>query len=134
MSEEKKEACKIDAKGMAFRELNALVRNHLSHGTAALELTGVNGQRYIGAGLQYKVRIDIYGTPGNDLAFAMDGPEIHVFGNAQGEVGNTMNSGKVFIHGNDGASGDARDVLGYGMRGGKIFVKGNVGYRAGIYI
>ena len=43
-------------------------------------------------------------------------------------MGDTMNEGKIIIHGNIG------DAAGYAMRGGKIFVKGNAGYRAGIHM
>ncbi len=89
----------------------------------------MNGQRYIGAGIDRKdITITINGTPGNDLAVFMNGPTIIVNDNAQDGVGNTMNDGKIIIH------GDAGDVLGYGMRGGKLFVKGNVGYRVGIHM
>ena len=38
--------------------------------------------------------------------------------NAQDGVGNTMNAGRVVIH------GDAGDVLGYGMRGGRVVLVG----------
>ena len=58
----------------------------------------------------------------------MDGPFIEVFGNGQDGIGNTMNSGKIVIH------GDCGDILGYSMRGGKIYIKGDVGYRAGIHM
>jgi len=120
---------KISAEGISFKELNELIRNHLSNGAKEIELYKVNGLRYIGSGLRCKdVTIKIYGTPGNDLGFVMDGLTIDVFGNTQDGVGNTMNNGKIIIH------GDARDVLGYSMRGGKIFVKGSVGYRAGIHM
>ena len=43
-------------------------------------------------------------------------------------MGDTMNDGKIVIHGGIG------DCAGYAMRGGKIFVKGNAGYRAGIHM
>ncbi|MHB1276546.1 MAG: GltB/FmdC/FwdC-like GXGXG domain-containing protein, partial [Candidatus Humimicrobiaceae bacterium] len=58
----------------------------------------------------------------------MDGPEIEIFGNVQDGTGNTMNSGKVIIHGSAG------DILGYSMRGGEIYVKQDVGYRSGIHM
>ncbi|MCM8829707.1 MAG: hypothetical protein NC824_01725, partial [Candidatus Omnitrophica bacterium] len=92
-------------------------------------IRGVCGQRYIGAGLQgRKVKIILYGVPGNDLAVFMDGPEIVVMDNAQDGVGNTMNSGRVVIYGNAG------DIVGHSMRGGEIFIKGDVGYRVGIHM
>ena len=48
--------------------------------------------------------------------------------NAQDAVGDTMNEGRIVVHGNIG------DAAGYAMRGGKIYVKGNAGYRAGIHM
>jgi len=51
-----------------------------------------------------------------------------VRGNAQDNIANTMNSGKVVVHGHAG------DVLGYGMRGGKLHILGDVGYRVGIHM
>ena len=58
----------------------------------------------------------------------MDGPTIVVNSNAQDGIANTMNEGKVVVHGMAG------DVLGYGMRGGKLFIRGDVGYRVGIHM
>ena len=43
--------------------------------------------------------IEVHGTPGQDMAMFMDGPTVEVFGNAQDGVGNTMNAGKVIVHG-----------------------------------
>jgi len=119
----------IIAKGKSFQKLNAEVRAALEQGEKHLILDDVNGQYYIGAGLKGEdVKIDIHGTPGNDAACYMDGPEIEVFGSAQDEVGNTMNSGRVIVHGRGG------DVIGYGMRGGEVFIQGSVGYRVGIHM
>ncbi|MFH0860193.1 MAG: hypothetical protein V1921_03235 [Candidatus Altiarchaeota archaeon] len=118
----------IDAKGLGFRELNEKVRKAVGRGAKTLTLKNVNGQRYIGVGLREKVRIEVQGVPGNDMAAFMDGPQITVRGNAQDAVGNTMNSGEVTVHGSAG------DVIGYGMRGGRIYVRGDVGYRIGIHM
>ncbi|RJQ30145.1 MAG: hypothetical protein C4589_03905, partial [Peptococcaceae bacterium] len=88
----------------------------------------VNGQRYIGTGVNLPVNIVINGVPGNDLAAFMDGPAVTVYANAQDGVANTMNAGTVVVHGSAG------DVLGYGMRGGKLYIRNNVGYRVGIHM
>ncbi len=120
---------KVDATSVYFQQLNDTIRAEVADGTKHIELTGVNGQRYIGTGLQAPgVKIDVHGTAGNDMAMFSDGISIEVFGNAQDGVGNTMSNGRVVIH------GDAGDVLGYGMRGGRVFVKGDVGYRVGIHM
>ncbi len=119
---------RIDARGIHYRRLNELVREVVRRGARRIEIVNVNGQRYIAVGLQEKVRVDIHGVPGNDLAAFCDGAEVVVHNNAQDAVGNTLNSGRVIVH------GDAGDVIGYGMRGGEIFVRGDVGYRVGIHM
>jgi len=77
---------------------------------------------------QRDLRIDIHGTPGNDLGVFMSGPTIEVFGSCEDQTGNTMNRGTIIVHGN------AWDVTGLAARGGKIFVRGNGGYRIGIHM
>ena len=119
---------KISAKGLHYRALNEKIHQLVDSGVKSLHVTHVNGQRYIGGGLQGKIRLTLDGVPGNDLAAFMDGPKIRVKGNAQDGVANTMNAGEVIIDGNAG------DVLGYGMRGGRVFIRGNVGYRVGIHM
>ncbi|MBI5694130.1 MAG: hypothetical protein HZC51_00100 [Nitrospirae bacterium] len=118
----------IDAKGVYYRQLNEQIRAAIAGGETEIVLDNVNGQRYIGDGVQGKAKITINGVPGNDLAAFMDGPTLVVNGNAQDGVANTMNEGKIVVNGNAG------DVLGYGMRGGKLYIKGDVGYRVGIHM
>jgi glutamate synthase domain-containing protein 3 len=119
---------RIDANGMPYRQLNQIIRDAAAGGEKEFELLNVNGQRYIGDGLEKKARIEVHGVPGNDLGAFMNGPQIIVRGNAQDGIANTMNDGKIVVH------GDAGDVLGYGMRGGKLHVLGEVGYRVGIHM
>ena len=118
----------LDAKDVYFKELNNTVKDILKSGQSEIYIKNVEGQRYIGDGISGRHKIFIEGTPGNDTAAYMDGPEVIVRGNAQDAMGNTMNSGRVVVHGNAG------DTAGYAMRGGEIFVKGNVGYRVGIHM
>lgn len=119
----------VDAGGVHYRVLNDKVRELARSGGNLIDLRNINGQRYLGTGINNNdVNIIIHGTPGNDLGAFMDGPRMEVFANAQDAVCNTMNSGKVIIHGHAG------DVLGYGMRGGRLYVRGNVGYRVGIHM
>ena len=119
---------KVNADGMHYRELNALLRELDRNGAEKIEINNVYGQRYIGTDLKNKLKIDIYGTPGNDLAAFMDGPRIEVHGNAQDCTANTMNDGKIVIHGRTG------DITGYSMRGGKMFIRDDSGYRTGIHM
>jgi len=119
---------KIDCKRMYYRKLNSMIRDAVKEGETEFILDNVNGQRYIGNGINKKVSITINGVPGNDLAMFMNGPDLVINANAQDGVANTMNAGEIIIHGSAG------DVLGYGMRGGKMYIKGNVGYRTGIHM
>jgi glutamate synthase domain-containing protein 3 len=119
---------RIDCKGMYYRKLNSMIRDAVKEGETEFILDNVNGQRYIGNGINEKVSITINGVPGNDLAMFMNGPDLVINANAQDGVANTMNAGEIIIHGSAG------DVLGYGMRGGKMYIKGNVGYRTGIHM
>jgi glutamate synthase domain-containing protein 3 len=117
----------IDALDVCYRDLNASIDDIIKI-DKSITLKNVFGQRYIGRGLPEKVKLKIYGTPGNGMAAYMDGAELEIFGNGQDVVGNTMNYGKIIVHGSCG------DTLGYAMRGGKIYVEGNVGYRVGIHM
>ncbi|MGC9361152.1 MAG: hypothetical protein ACP5G7_12420 [Anaerolineae bacterium] len=119
---------RIDARGLAYRALNAQLDQAFADGATAARLENVHGQRYIGTNLQRQVRIDIHGVPGNDLGAFMDGPEIYVHNDAQDGCGNTMNSGLLAIHGSAG------DIVGHSMRGGAVFVRDDVGYRVGIHM
>jgi len=121
-------AVEIDARNLSYRPLNERIRAVIAGGASEIALRGVQGQRYIGAGLAGDVRIAVHGVPGNDLACFMAGPRITVHGNAQDGVANTMSSGTVVIHGHAG------DVPAYSMRGGKVLVRDGAGYRAGIHM
>lgn len=118
----------FDAQGVYYRQLNEQIREALDNGATDIEITNVNGQRYLFNGIQGDKRLTVHGVPGQDMAMFMNGPTVTVHGNAQDGVGNTMDDGRVVIHGMSG------DVLGYGMRGGRILVKGDVGYRVGIHM
>jgi glutamate synthase domain-containing protein 3 len=119
---------KIDAMDLYYRDLNTILRELDHRAAEKVEISNVYGQRYIGTDLKTKLKIDIYGTPGNDLAAFMDGPNIEVHGNAQDCTANTMNDGTIVIHGRTG------DITGYGMRGGKMFIRDDSGYRTGIHM
>lgn len=119
---------KIDAKGVYYRDLNDNIREAVAKGADKIELLNVNGQYFIGDGINRPVTITINGVPGNDLGAFMNGATIIVKDNGQDNIGNTMNAGKVIVHGHAG------DVLGYGMRGGSLHIKKDVGYRVGIHM
>ncbi len=124
------EVTALDAQGepKRYRPLNEEIHNAATAGYDVIKVRDVHGQRFIAAGLEGDVRLEIYGTPGNDLGVFMDGPTVEVFGSAQDQAGNTMNGGTLIIHGN------AWDVTGLAARGGRIFVQGDGGYRIGIHM
>ena len=110
-----------------FKEANEQVRQALDR-TDDVVLEDVRAQRYLGCALPAGKRLEIHGTPGNDLACFMDGGTVEVLGNAQDQVGNTMNAGEVIVHGRCG------DAAGYAMRGGRVFIRDGCGWRAGIHM
>jgi glutamate synthase domain-containing protein 3 len=122
----------IDATELETKELNDRLRELLIAGTKKAVIRNVYGQRYIGTRLytpeHLKMEIEIYGTPGNDLAAFLFGHNIRVHGNAQDGVGNTMDSGEVVVEGRAG------DVTGFSMRGGSIFIRDSIGYRAALHM
>ena len=119
---------RVSIKGFSTKEVNDLLRKAVADGKKKILLDDVCGQRYIGTDLDSNIKIDLYGTPGNDLGSFMNGPTINVYGNAQDGCGNTMNNGEIIVHGHAG------DIAGFGMRGGKLFIRDDVGYRVGIHM
>jgi glutamate synthase domain-containing protein 3 len=116
-------------KPLRYKVLNEKIHSAVDDGVKNIAVKNVLGQRFIAACMEHKnVKLDIYGTPGNDLGVFMDGPTIEIHGNCEDQTGNTMNSGTIIVHGN------AWDVTGLAARGGKIFVKGDGGYRIGIHM
>ncbi|MHA1683949.1 MAG: hypothetical protein ACTSUE_23625 [Promethearchaeota archaeon] len=113
---------------LKYQVLNEQIHQVLNEGFKHIKLINVVGQRFIGAALSGDIKIEIHGTPGNDLGIFMDGPTIEVFGNVEDQAGNTMNGGNIIIH------GSARDVTGLSARGGNIFVRGDGGYRCAVHI
>lgn len=117
----------VEAGLMRYEELNAMITKELETKRKVI-VKDVNGQRYIGCGVEKGKRIEIYGTPGNDMACYLNGGSIEVFGNCQEAVGNTMNGGEIIVHGHSG------DAMGYGMRDGSIYIRDNVACRGGIHM
>jgi glutamate synthase domain-containing protein 3 len=124
-----KGSVEINADGLFYKDMNKLMRDTIiANDLNDAKLTNVYGQRYIGTNMDRSIKIQVFGTPGNDLGAFMNGSTVEVFGNAQDGCGNTMNAGEIIIHGSAG------DILGISARGGEIYVKGNVGYRVGIHM
>ena len=115
-----------------FQEANAAVRAALEAADTVC-IVEAYAQRYLGCTLPAGKRLEIHGTPGNDLACYMDGGEVEVFGSAQDQTANTMNAGTVVVHGRVGDAagyamrGDAGNFLGEYMAGGTIVLMGRAG-------
>jgi glutamate synthase domain-containing protein 3 len=126
------DAALIDAVNLETKELNDRLRDLMLSGAKRVNIINVCGQRYIGTRLytpeRLKMEIEIFGTPGNDLAAFLYGHKITVHGNAQDGVGNTMDDGEIIVEGRAG------DVLGFSMRGGEIYVRDNCGYRTALHM
>ncbi len=110
-----------------FKEANESIREALEE-AGTVELHNVFAQRYLGCTMEQGKRLEVFGTPGNDMGCYMDGGSIEVYGSAQDQIGNTMNGGTMVIHGRCG------DAAGYAMRGGEIFVRDDSGWRVGIHM
>jgi glutamate synthase domain-containing protein 1/glutamate synthase domain-containing protein 3 len=84
------------------------------------------GQRFTGCGFgpaTQGVRIDVYGSSGDYLASGIDGMEIYVHGNAQDQLCQIMNSGKLVVY------GDVGQTFMYGAKGGAAYIMGNAAGR-----
>ena len=84
----------IDAKNLDYKTLNEELRQ--ADGDCTID--GCCGQRFIAAGMSDKTLI-INGIPGNALGAYLNNANITVNANAQDAVGDTMNEGKILIHG-----------------------------------
>ena len=86
----------------------------------------LRGQRFHGSSLgqnTHGVQIDLYGSDGDYTASGMDGLLINIHGNAQDQVAQIANQGKLVIH------GDVGQTFMYGAKGGEVYVLGNAAGR-----
>lgn len=85
------------------------------------------GHRFIGCGFgpnSHRVRIEVYGSPGDYLGSGIDGMEIVVHATGQDQLAQIMKSGKLVVH------GDVGQTFMYAAKGGVAYVLGNVAGRA----
>lgn len=120
-----------DTTGMSFGKINEKIHNSYEIGCNSIQFSNLSGQRYVGIGFSTKksdrpFKIRLSGFPGNCLANLNDGAAFEVFGNVGDDLGDTMHSGQILIH------GSARDVVAQALQGGEIFIRGSVGNRAAI--
>jgi glutamate synthase domain-containing protein 3 len=115
-------------RSLHYRRLNDRVREAIRGGCDWITLSGVSGQRFIGAGLKDRVTIEVFGDAGLDLGVFSEGPRIIVHGCSEYLLGNTLNGGEIVVY------GDSWDITGMGARGGSIYVMGDGGSRVGIHM
>ena len=119
----------IDARGFSPEgdDCDALmIRKGYELGWKNFIVYRLRGQRFHGASLgenSESVRIDLYGSDGDYTASGMDGLQIYVHGNAQDQVAQIANRGKLVIY------GDVGQTFMYGAKGGEVFVMGNAAGR-----
>lgn len=119
----------IDARDLHYTPLNIRIRELIGEGTKKIIIDNICGQRFIGNGIRGDdVEIIVNGVPGGDLGMFMSGPTLTVYGNCDHAPGNTMDAGKIVIHGSAG------DATAHSMRGGEVFVRDDIGYRGGIHM
>ena len=89
-------------------------------------VVGTRGQRFLGNSLgteTQRLRIDVYGAPGDYLASGIDGLEIYVHNNGQDQLAQIMKSGKLVVY------GDVGQTFMYGAKGGEAYILGNTAGR-----
>lgn len=87
---------------------------------------GLRGQRFHGCGLgpdTHGVRFDIYGSSGDYLGSGIDGLEIRVHNNAQDQLAQIMENGRLVVY------GDVGQTFMYGGKGGRVYIMGNAAGR-----
>jgi glutamate synthase domain-containing protein 3 len=115
-------------KAMHYRELNERIRAAVREGFGHIIIKNVSGQRFIGAGMEEKATIEVYGDAGLDLGVFSEGLNIIVHGCSEYLLGNTLSGGEIVVY------GDSWDITGMGARDGRIYVMGEGGSRVGIHM
>ena len=119
----------MDARGFAAEGENSLARELqrvVAAGFQRLMLVHVRGQRFIGSGIGIdtgKLRIDVYGSPGDYFGSGLDGAHIEVHNNGQDQLAQIFKEGRLVVH------GDVGQTFMYGAKGGEAFVLGNAAGR-----
>jgi glutamate synthase domain-containing protein 1/glutamate synthase domain-containing protein 3 len=106
--------------------LAACLRSLVTAGFCRLMVVGTRGQRFLGNSLgteTQRLRIDVYGAPGDYLASGIDGLEIYVHNNGQDQLAQIMKSGKLVVY------GDVGQTFMYGAKGGEAYILGNTAGR-----
>jgi glutamate synthase domain-containing protein 1/glutamate synthase domain-containing protein 3 len=112
----------VEGEGSAALALVELYRR----GFRRIIVANTRGHRFLANGLgrdSAGLIVDIFGSPGDYLASGLDGAEVFVHNNAQDQVAQILNSGKLVIR------GDVGQTFGYAAKGGQIYILGNAAGR-----
>jgi glutamate synthase domain-containing protein 3 len=119
----------LDSRGFPSEGPESLARElvrQIGRGYRRVAVFHARGQRFLGNGLgpeTGRVRIDVYGSPGDYLASGIDGAEIVVHGYGQDQLAQIMKRGRLVVH------GDVGQTFMYAAKGGECFVLGNAAGR-----
>ncbi len=119
----------IDSEGFPMEGVDGvshLICRAAEQGWKRIIVIGTHGQRFFGCGLGPRsagVDIEAYGSTGDYLASGLDGASITVHNNAQDQIGQIINSGKLVVH------GDVGQTFMYGAKGGEVYILGNAAGR-----
>jgi len=119
----------IDSAGFAAEGDEGLSRGIVGAyglGWRRITIYRMAGQRFVGSGIgkdSRGLRIDVYGSSGDYLASGLDGAEIYVHGNAQDQIAQIINRGKLVVY------GDVGQTFMYGAKGSESYIRGNAAGR-----
>lgn len=116
----------VDCERLSVREINLTIRRLLREGERDIQLLHPNARHNLAVAILEPARLTFEGSVGYYCAGMVDGPEVHIRGNAGWGVAENMMSGTIVVEGNAGNSAGAS------LRGGTLVVRGNVGARTGI--
>ena len=128
----------VDASKMSRVELNQALASMLEK-TGYAAAYNLNGHRYVANGLG-PGRLELWGVVGNASLNLVQGLTAYIYGQAQEDLGDSMENSRIIVYGSVGDSagqamrsgelhilGDAGNRLGVQMKGGVIVVRGSVG-------
>ncbi|BES80439.1 hypothetical protein [Pyrodictium abyssi] len=114
----------VDASRMTRTELNQALAAMLERAGYAAAYN-LRGHRYVANGLG-PGRLELWGIVGNASLNVASGLDVKIYGDAQEDLGDSMEDTRVVVYGNVG------DAAGQAMRSGELHILGDAGNRLGI--
>lgn len=133
----------LDCRGLSTREINLALRR-LAAESGRITVLNPDSRHNLAVALFGPAEITFEGSVGYYCGGMIDGPSLHIKGDAGWGLAENMMSGRVLVDGNAGMSaaatirggfvavrGSAGARAGIAMKGGTLVVGGNVGYMTG---